>query len=131
MTSEQRFRELCRDLCDHHGWELRPNGVHVPLPGGRGQVVSLDLFQFEERDMVRLTTVIGSASAANTVRLNIAMRLNAELAHGAFAVREDDLIMTDTLLLADVDPDELEGALRYLAETADRHEEQIFGTDQH
>ena len=65
------------------------------------------------------------------IRLTIALRINAELAHGAFAVKNDHLVMVETLVLEDADPGETEAAIRYLAETADYYEKAIFQTDEH
>jgi hypothetical protein len=67
----------------------------------------------------------------NAVRLTVALRINTELAHGCFAVYEDHLVMTDTLMLRDADSAEIEASIGYLAETADLYERTIFGTDQY
>ncbi len=131
MSDANRFREVCERVCREQGWELQGNGVLVPLPEGRNQVVSLETFEHDEDVMVRWVTVIGSADQVTEIRLRAAMELNSRLPHGAFAILNKDLVMTETMLLADVDAGELEAALRYLASTADRYEEQIFGTDDH
>jgi hypothetical protein len=131
LDHPERFRTLCQQLCREQGWELLPNGIHVPLPDGRGQVVALELFDYRDEVLVRLATVIGRADGPSRARLSVALRLNAEIPHGCFAIRDDDLVMTDTLLLADADAAELEASIRYLAETADRNELEIFGTDDH
>jgi len=39
--------------------------------------------------------------------------------------------MTDTLMLEDIETEQLEAAISYLAETADFYERSIFGTDEH
>ena len=49
----------------------------------------------------------------------------------ASTVKDDHLVMTDTLLLNDADPDEIAASVSYLAETADYYERQLFGTDEH
>jgi hypothetical protein len=43
----------------------------------------------------------------------------------------DDLAMTETLLMSDSAHDQLGYAVRFLAETSDGYEKQIYGTDQH
>jgi len=125
------FRELCEQVCAEQGWRLRPNGIHVPLPGGRNQVVGLELVELEDEHLVRLATVIGSAEGLSPVRLRAALELNAVIPHGAFAVRDGELLMTDTLPLGEAHAGELESTVRSLAETADRYEEQLFRTDDH
>jgi hypothetical protein len=125
------FRATFEKVCQEQGWKLQGNGVHVPLPDDRGQVVEVETFEYEDEVLVRLTTVIGSATNLSEVRIQAAMELNARLPHGAFAVRQGELVMTETLLLEDTDPSELEASMRYLAVTADRYEEQLFDTNQH
>jgi len=98
---------------------------------GRHQIVELEFFDYREQELVRFFTTIGDATQLSAVRLNIVLRLNAELAHGCLAVKDDNLVMTDTLLLKDADPDEIEASVSYLAETADYYEKQLFGTDVH
>jgi hypothetical protein len=85
----------------------------------------------EGRTMVRLVTTIGSAERLPPLRHAVALRLNAELAHGAFALREGDLVMVETLPVEGVDAAALESSVRYLAETADAQEERLFGADEH
>lgn len=131
LDHPESFREMCSRVCREQGWELQPNGVRVPLPEGRGQVVALELMEYRDEMLVRLSTVIGRTSELSQARLDVAMRLNAEIPHGAFAIRDGDLVMTDTLFLTDADASGLEASLRYLAETADRNELEIFGTDTH
>jgi hypothetical protein len=60
-----------------------------------------------------------------------ALRINARLAHGALAVRDDALVMIDTLMLEDADAAEIEASIGYLAETADYYEKVLFGTDEY
>jgi len=89
------------------------------------------IFQHEEEERVRLMTTIGDTRELTPVRLTIALRINFELAHGAFAVKDENLILVDTLMLEGVGPDELELSIRYLAETADYYEKAIFDTDEY
>lgn len=130
MTQE-RFGELCRRVCGESGWELLPTGVRVPLADGRQQLVALEFFEYRDEDLVRLSTRIGSVQPLSPVRLAIALSLNAELVHGALAVKDGDLMMTGTLLLGAAGPQEIEASIRYLAETADYYEKTIFERDEH
>ena len=131
MSDRETFGSICERVCDEQGWELLPTGVRIVAPDGRQQVVSLEFFEFEGSDLVRLYSTIGNTSVLAPERLALALRVNARLAHGALAVRDGDLIITDTLLLADADPGELSASLRYLAQTADYYEKIFFGTDEH
>jgi len=131
MATQETFSEICRRVCGEQGWDLEPSGVHVPLAKGRHQVVAIEIFQHEEEERVRLMTTIGDTRELTPVRLTIALRINFELAHGAFAVKDENLILVDTLMLEGVGPDELELSIRYLAETADYYEKAIFDTDEY
>ena len=131
MVAQEAFSDICRSVCEERGWELNPSGVHVLLDDGRHQVVALELFDHEDEELVRLSSTIGEAAKLTPVRLTIALRINAELAHGAFAVKDDHLMIVDTLMLDDADRGEVEASIRYLAQTADYYERVIFETDDH
>jgi hypothetical protein len=131
LATKEVFGQLCKRVCQAQGWNLLPSGIEVTWGDGRHQIVSLEFFDYREHELVRLFTTIGDSTQLSATRLNIVLRLNAELAHGALAVKDDNLVMTDTLLLKDADPDEIEAAVSYLAETADYYEKQLFGTDVH
>ena len=131
MATKEVFGELCRRVCAQQGWELLPTGVQVRFGDGRHQVVALEFLEYEGEELVRLFTTIGAVDGMTVRRLTAALRVNASLAHGALAVKDDELVMTDTLMLEDADPGEIEASIRYLAETADYYEKTIFGTDEY
>jgi hypothetical protein len=130
VSTREGFATVCRDVCRDRSWELLPSGIRVALPDDRHQIVELDFFESGGRPLLRLTTRIGREEEVSEVRLSLALRLNAELAHGAFALRDGELVMLDTLVLEDTDPGELEAVVGYLAETADRYEDRLFGRDE-
>lgn len=131
MTSKPIFSELCRSVCEHRGWELLPSGVQVQLDDGRHQLVELEVVQHESDEIVRIFTTIGSTERLTPIRLTIALRINAELAHGAFGVKDDNLIMVDTLLLEGMNDRQLDASISFIAETADYYEKAIFETDEY
>jgi hypothetical protein len=63
--------------------------------------------------------------------LHFALEMNYQLPHGCLAVKNDELVMVDTLILEDADPGEIEAILDYLAVTADHYEATMFGPDAH
>jgi hypothetical protein len=130
LAAQQRFAETLKRVCQDRGWDLLISGVRVSWANGRQQLVEIEFFPFEQEELVRLYTTIGSVETLNTVRLTIALSINAELAHGCFAVKNDHLVMTDTLMIRDADYGEIEASIKYLAETADHYEKTIFETDQ-
>ena len=131
MADQQRFGQMCETVCASQGWNLLPTGIQVTWGDGRHQVVSLEFFEYRNEELARFFTTIGDAEELSSIRLNLALRLNVELAHGAMGVKDGQLVMTDTLLLKDADPDEIAASVSYLAETADYYEKQLFGTDEH
>ncbi len=131
MATQEHFAQLLERVCEERGWMLLPSGVQVNFADGRHQLVGLEFFQSGPEELVRLYSTIGSAEELGTVRLTVALRINAELAHGCLAVKNDDLIMTDTLMLQDADMAEIEASISFLAENADYYEKSIFETDQY
>jgi hypothetical protein len=131
LASQEHFAQILKRVCRDQAWDLLPSGVQVSWPNGRRQLVELKFFQFQREELVRLFTTIGDVNSMGAVRLMVALRINAELAHGCLAVHDDDLVMTDTLMLRDADSAEIEASIGYLAETADHYEQTIFGTDQY
>ncbi|MEN8183056.1 MAG: hypothetical protein ABFS46_11035, partial [Myxococcota bacterium] len=99
MVTREAFGHICERVCRDQGWELLPSGVQVSWGDGRHQLVSLEFFEFENEELVRLYTVVGAAQELDTGRLNSALRMNYHLAHGAFALKDGELVMTDTLRL--------------------------------
>lgn len=118
-------------VCTEQGWELLPSGVNVVHPDGRHQLVSFDLFENDERPMVRLVSMIGGTRSLRPEQLEQSLRANMSLALGALALNGDDLCMVDTLSLEESDAGEIEAAIAYLAQMADYYEQILFGTDRY
>ena len=131
MAGHEHFAQILERVCRDRDWDLLPTGVHVSLPNNRHQLIEIEFFQFKREELVRLFSTIGEVDGMNAVRLTVALRINAELAHGCLAVHEDHLVMTDTLMLRDADSAEIEASIGYLAETADYYEKTIFETDRY
>lgn len=131
MATYEHFAQVCKRVCEERGWDLTPQGVRVNFASGRRQVVELEHFEFQQDELIRLSTTIGGVEELGQVRLTVALRINAELAHGALAVRGEDLVMTDTLMLRDANFDQVEASISYLAETADHYEKTLYQTDQY
>lgn len=131
MADQENFPQILKRVCRDRGWDLLPTGIWVSLPNGRRQLIELKFFEFKREELVRLFTTIGEVDGMSAVRLTVALRTNAELAHGCLAVHEDQLIMTDTLMLRDARFEQIEASISYLAEIADHYENTIFGTDQY
>lgn len=131
MSHRDAFRERLEDVCHEQGWGVAPDRVEFKLDGGRRQIVSLQDFDFEGSELVRLWSVIGDASRIDAARLTQALRVSFGLPHGALALHDDKLVIVDTLVARDADPGEIRAVLRYLAETADHFERTMFGVDEH
>ena len=118
-------------VCERHGWACQENAAEYILPGNRRQLVLVSRFEFGGEKMLRFHSVIGERELLTETRMEAALKINFQLAHGALALHEDDLVVTDTFLLREADEDEVASSIRYLAETADRYERLIYGTDEH
>ena len=75
--------------------------------------------------------MIGDASRMSREQMEQALRANMSLAHGALALKDDDLCMTETLSLKESDAGEIEASVTFIAEMADTYEKILFGTDRH
>jgi hypothetical protein len=131
LSRDKAFAEHCRTACDSQGWELLPTGINVRFGDGRHQLVSLELFETGREVLVRLSTGIGEVAALSRDQLESALERNAELAHGALAIKGRELCMIDTLMVEESGPAEIEAAVEYIANQADLYEHTFFGTDDH
>lgn len=131
MAKDGTFAEILRLLCVQRGWELLPSGVNIVHPDGRHQLVSFELFENDDRPLVRLVSMIGGVRELKRQQIDQALRANMSLAHGALALNGEDLCMTDTLSLEESDAGEIESTVSYLAQMADYYEQILFGTDKH
>jgi hypothetical protein len=131
MSSPTAFADACRQVCEAQNWELLPTGIVVRWGDGRHQLVSLEHFEFEREELVRLSSRIGEAHGIGLEQLQLALETNARLAHGALAIIDRHLCMTDTLIVASADSAHIAAAVEYLARQADEYERTVFGTDEH
>ena len=122
---------LVAEVCRRQHWDFDGESVTVHLESGRKQVIQLLTFVFEGEEVIRLYTRVGPISALTATQLSALLGLNFSLAFGSLASYENDLVMTDTLLLRESSVDQLAYAIRFLAETSDGYEKQIYGTDRY
>ncbi len=118
-------------MCERCEWGFSETRIELEFQEGRRQIVELDFFDFEGRQLVRVFSKIGDVSRIHPMRLTDALRLNYSLPHGAMAVKRDVLVMVNTLHVDDASDAEIEATVRYLAEMADHYEKTMFGTDDH
>lgn len=129
MSRRDDFIHRVRDVCTERSWIFEPGSVEIPFEDGRRQRVDLEFFTFEDEELVRIHTGIGSTEHIDDERLVTALGLNFRLPHGALAIHKNDLVMVDTLMVSEADTTEIAAALAYLAETADHFEKTMFGRD--
>ena len=130
MSSSESFARLSERVCREQSWELLPGGVRVPIAGGRSQLIDMERYELDQRERLRLYTRIGPFETLGVIRMEVALRKNASLERAAFAIRDEQLVMTETFALEEMGGDEFEAGLRFLAETADGYEKGIYGTDE-
>ena len=129
-SGPESFARLTARVCRENGFALEPGGARVSLPESRTQLVAMEHFEYLERERVRLWTRIGPGSDIGHVQMEAVLRVNARLPHGALGLRDESLVLCHTLAVDEVGADEIEAAIRFLAETADEYERTIFGTDE-
>jgi len=129
MSARDAFLGRCAEVCEARQWVSSQGQVDVKLDGGRHQVIRFEYLEHDGRELARLVTTIGSTERIRADRLTHALRMNYGLPHGAMAMKDEMLVMVDTLVLAFADMGEIEASILYLAEMADRMEQSIFGPD--
>jgi hypothetical protein len=126
------MHELLDTVCATQGWVRDGNRITVHLTDGRTQTVALEDWRDPEiGPSQRLVSVVGDASALDAMRMRAALRLNWTFRYGAVAIRGDELVLTDALVGASLEPGELTARIAYLARTADTYEKYVFHTDEH
>jgi serine/threonine-protein kinase len=123
---------LLEAFSDHQDvrWRRDGNVFHMQLrfPDGRGQSVFL-----EQED--ELLHVYSTCCPADERHHAFALRLNAQLAHGAVAIRRvggvDHFVMLDNLPIATVDAEAIQQGVVAVAHRADEVEQQLTGQDRH
>lgn len=117
---------------DHQEVHWRRDGstyrLQLRFPDGRGQSVFLE----QEDDLVHVYSTCCPADADHHA---FALRLNAQLLHGAVAIRRiggvDHFVMLDNLPIATVDAEALQRGVVAVAHRADEVERQLTGQDRH
>jgi hypothetical protein len=125
------FDRLLERVCETNEWTMTSGEIVVPAERGRTQAFRWKPFQDGTREMARLWTLIGPAGKLTPTRLDAALSLNFNLPFGALALIDGNLGRTVTFLVPAVDEEEIEFALRSMAEVADRYERLIYGGDAH
>ena len=130
------MRELLKKTVEQGKWiNLRETGgtwlITLDLKGGRKQTVTLVTFKEGGNEFGRLKSKIAPATALSGERPTSALRMNAGLTFGSLVVEGDDLIMQETLMLAETTPAHLLASLQYIGEMADRYEKVLGGGDKH
>ena len=125
-----RFAESCRQACEQQGWELLPTGVLVRCGEDRRQLVAIEFFEFDQEELVRISSVMGEVASLRRDQLAIALSSNMHLAHGAMAIQGDSLCLVDTLP-SDASAEEVAACIDYLARSADEYERLVYGADVH
>jgi len=127
MSDRETFQRVLSEVCERNGWRVAGNQVEIALAGDRHRAVRLEFFDFEGRERARLYSELGNAEGIRPLRLTQALGITFGLPHGALALRNDDLVMVDTLPADAPDALELETSLRHLAEQADHFAQTLLG----
>ena len=131
------MRELLQKTVEQGKWiNIRETGgswvVTLDLKGGRKQTVTVSTFSEGGHQYGRLKSKIGPAAALSSQRPTSALKMNAGLTHGSLAIDGDDLVIQETIMLAESTPTHLLASLQYIGEAADKYEKMMGGgADKH
>lgn len=132
QEAAMQFREIVDTIAQACGWTVSgdPSGaiyIEVPTGSDRTQMVMITSdVDVADQAIVRYWSVIGPAEGLDLERC---LEENARLCYGAFALKDQQLVMMDTQLVQDADPMEVGASIGNLAAYADRYEQDLFGTD--
>jgi hypothetical protein len=124
---------LIKQVAASNGWAIAagPQGgyrLEIPTEYGRSQVVNIT--GGDDPDGRPLAWIWSKVTdIANVGDPWYLLGLNAQLAYGALAVRDRDVIVVETQLLGTADYEELRRAIFYVAKYADDLEKQVHGND--
>ncbi len=129
------IQEMVMEACKADGWTIRPEKdstiIVVPLGPDRHQEVSVSASTESDESIIRSFTIIGPVKDLEGNRPLAALSLNFGLISCSFAVHGDDLVLVRTQLAAHIDAQEARSTIWRLAETGDRYEKHLYGTDLH
>lgn len=127
-----KFREIVDSIAEACKWHVSEQGdgslcVEVPTGNERTQLVLVtNDVDVADQPIVRYWSVIGPTA---DIEFRRCLEENSRLAYGAFAIKEDQLVLMDTQLVQDADPMEVGASIGNLAAYADRYERDLFGVD--
>lgn len=129
------IHELLMEACQADGWSIHPGNketrVVVPLGEDRHQEILVVEEEEGGESVVRFYTIIGPIQDLTGNRPLAALRLNYGLLSCSFAAHMENLILIRTQVASYLDPKETRATIRLLAETGDRYEKHLYGTDVH
>lgn len=117
-------------------WQREDGGrysIDLDLPDGRRQKLYLEPSSHRSAD--RLLLIYSTCCEMDPGYFEDALRINAELLHGAIAIRDIDgkeyFVMVDTYPRATVDPEEIRRSVLEVGFQADEVEKRLTGGDRH
>jgi len=117
-------------------WKREEGGrysINLNLPDGRHQKLYLEPSSHRSAD--RLLLIYSTCCEVDPGYYRDALCMNAELLHGAIAIREIDgqeyFVMVDTYPRATVDPEEIRRSVLEVGFQADEVEKRLTGIDRH
>lgn len=118
----------CTFTLDQENIEFKMN---ILLEGRRKQILKASLFKDMEEEIIRLTTPVGKRADLSERKLAATLELNSTLNYGAFALRNEELVMTETFSLHRTPLTEALHIAQYMTKMADSYEQMTTGLDRY
>ena len=114
---ESRLSQLSAE----RGWEADGRFVTVGVAGGRTKTVRCEEIDEGDGKMLRISTIVGDAAQLSASRMNAALVLNWRIRHGALAIHDGMVVMTDFITNRKATDEMIAEVIQYLAMTADTY----------
>ena len=126
-----QLQDMVPHIAARQGWNWRPDPsgdllIEVPFHGGRSQVVRLSrISDPEQEEVVVIWSVAGDASAVTDPFA--LLRYSTTLVYGGIAVRDNTVIVKDSMRSAAADDPSLTKAIFHVGRVADSLEAEAYG----
>ena len=125
------FYSLLQQVASYQGWPMAQstNGIRYEIPTEYGRTQVVEVSQGADPDGRPMAFIVSSVCETTQVADPwYLLGLNAELAYGALALHNNQVVIIETQLIQTADAEEVMRAVYYVAKYADQLEQQVYGS---